>query len=519
MSKYLILCSLSLLCLALPVQAQAPAEPSPTPVPTPSAAVNRPDNLPVSLAVNLHQAVLMALENNQGIKLERFQVPLAEQRLLEQEAIFDARLVAEGQIGAENAKRLLGASTDFVDIFSTNQDVAVGFEKSFETGTDLSLSLGTTASNRSLANGVSNQQVTRLGLSFTQALLQGRDPAVNLALIRQAELGTQLAGYNLRGFAEALVAETETAFWDYLLARQQLLLNELALNLTRQELEQTRQRIQVGRLAEIEAITFETELALRQQERLRSEGLLRQRELELLRLLNPAGEWSNYRLKLDESVGVPNVELNSLAEHLELAVKQRPELQQARILVEQRKLEVVRTRDGLLPVLDVFLLLGKTGYSDSLLGSVANFPGSGFDFSTGFRFSYPLGARAAEARSQIAELSEQEQVQALANLRQLVELDLRRGYLNLTIARQQIDAAKASRSLQQTRFDAELERYRVGRTTGFQAVLAQRELLNAQVTEAQSLITYLKQLTSFYRFEGTLLQRHGVQSLGTLNQP
>lgn len=508
-----LLCSLSFCLLIAPVYAQEmlPSVPAPVPTPVPQSSTQPR----VNLVVNLHQAVLMALDNNQGLKLERFQLPLAEQRLREQEANFDPKLLAEGQVGSENAKRLLGASTDFVDIFSTNQDFQLGFEKSFESGTDIRLSLGTIANNRSLANGVSNQQITRLGLSFTQALLQGRDPAVNLAQVRQAELGTQLAGYNLRGFAEALVAETENAFWDYLLARQQLLLNELAANLTRQELEHTRQRIQVGRLAEIEAITFETEVALREQDRLRSEGLLRQRELELLRLLNPDGEWSNYRIKLDESVGVPNVELNTLAEHLELAVKQRPELQQARLLMEQRKLEVVRTRDGLLPVLDVFVLLGKSGYSDSLLGSVANLPGSGFDFSTGFRFSYPLGARAADARHQIAELSEQEQAQALVNLTQLVELDLRRAYLNLTITRQQIDAAKASRRLQQIRFDAELERYRVGRTTGFQAVLAQRELLNAQVSEAQSLIAYLKQLTSFYRFEGTLLQRHGVQSLGS----
>lgn len=76
---------------------------------------------------------------------------------------------------------------------------------------------------------------------------------------------------------------------------------------------------------------------------------------------------------------------------------------------------------------------------------------------------------------------------------------------------QQIQADLAVTETQQTRFEAKQERYRVGRTNAYQVVLSQRELLEAQVREAESLITYLKELTQFYRFEGTLLQRHGVQ--------
>lgn len=489
------------------------AQTLPQPLPPKTSTQSQPTAPAVqTLPLTLQEAVMMALANNRGLKLERFERQLAAQTLAEQAAIFDPNIVANSQVGSENAKRLLGASTEFLDVFSTSQDYSVGIQKDFETGTQVNLSLSTNATNRSLANGTSNQQVSRLGLSFTQALLQGRDPAVNTARIRQAELETVLVGYNLRGFAEALVAETETAFWDYLLAQQQYKLSQLALQLTRDELNNTRERIQVGRVAGIEEVTLETEMALREQEAIAARGLSRQRELELLRLLNPHPQhWSAYRLDLKEAVAVPAVQLDDLNAHIELALQQRPEIRQAQVLAEQRQLEVRRTRDGLLPVLDVFLTLGKTGYADAFWPSVADLPGSGFDFATGLTFAYPLGARAAEAQYERAKISEAQQQEALQNLAQQIELDLRRGHLNLTVALEQIQAARLTRKLQQTRYEAELERYRVGRTNAYQVVLSQRELLQAQIREAESLIAYLKALTQFYRFEGTLLQRHGVQ--------
>lgn len=499
--------SLGLHCGCMPLQAaEAPA--------VPTASDRTPQSITPILSLTLQEAVLKALENNQGLKLQRYDAPLAALSLAEQQAIFDANLVAQAQGGAESAKRLLGASTEFLDIFSSTQDYSVGIEKNFATGTEMSLSLSTNTTNRSLSNGVSNQQVSRLGLSFTQALLQGRDPTVNEALIQQAELQTELVGHNLRGFAEALVADTETAFWDYLSAQQQYRLSQLALATTQEALENTRERIAVGRLAGIESITLEAELALRQQALITTKGTLRERELELLRLINPQApntHWSDYQLTLKEPVGVPQIQLNPLNTHIDLALQQRPEIKEARVLARQRNLEVVRTRDGLLPVLDVFLTLGKTGYADSFIGSVGNLAGNNFDFNTGLRFAYPLGARAAEARYQRAQISEDQQNEALKNLEQQIELDLRRAYLRLSLARENIEATKTTRQFQQTRFEAEQERYRVGRTNAYQVVLSQRELLEAQVREAESLIAYLKALTQFYRFEGTLLQRHGVQ--------
>ncbi len=41
----------------------------------------------------------------------------------------------------------------------------------------------------------------------------------------------------------------------------------------------------------------------------------------------------------------------------------RPDLNQARLLIRRGELDVVRTRNGLLPRLDAFITYGKTGYA------------------------------------------------------------------------------------------------------------------------------------------------------------
>ena len=464
------------------------------------------------LALNLQQAVLMALQNNRSLRVERLGVRMAETDAEEAAARFDPVLTGAANMGAESALRALGASNDLLAVVTYSQNYALGLQKTFATGTTVALEASNVVTNRQLADRPLNQQISRIGLSVTQSLLQGRDPAVNLAQIRQAELASTLAGYNLRGFAEALVAETETALWNYLQARQQLAVIESSLALTRQQLADSRVRIEVGRLAEIESTTFEAEIALREQELVTARGTVEKQRLALLRLLNPdRSRWASYRLELNGPLGVPDVQLDALEDHIRLALEQRPEIQQTRLEIQRRELEVVRTRDGLLPKLDLFLNLGKTGYSDSFFGSLANLPvGNGFDFNAGVQLNYPLGARAADAVYRRAQFSQQEQEEALSNLEQLIELDVRQAYLEIRIAREQIQASRTTVGVQQTRLTAEIERFGAGRGTAFAIAQAQRDLLAAQIAEVSAVMDYLKRLTAFYRFEGTLLTRRGL---------
>ena len=67
--------------------------------------------------------------------------------------------------------------------------------------------------------------------------------------------------------------------------------------------------------------------------------------------------------------------------------------------------------------------------------------GRHYTIQAGVGFEYPPGNRAAQARHRRARLEVQQAEKALANLVELVELDVRKAYIDVNRTRQQIAAS------------------------------------------------------------------------------
>ena len=175
---------------------------------------------------------------------------------------------------------------------------------------------------------------------------------------------------------------------------------------------------------------------------------------------------------------------------------------------------MVQTKNGLLPRLDLFLTLGKSGYSDSFGSSVSDISGDSYDLLLGLGLEYPLFNREAQARHRRSLLQKDQAQKALDNLAQLVELDVRQAYVEVERTRQQIEASTATRLLQEEKLRVETEKFKVGRSTNFFVAQAQRDLLLSRISEVQALVDHLKARTEFYRLEGTLLTRRSISAPG-----
>jgi outer membrane protein TolC len=211
---------------------------------------------------------------------------------------------------------------------------------------------------------------------------------------------------------------------------------------------------------------------------------------------------------------LPDVRLGAVAEHVAAAERLRPEINQARLQILQGDLELVRTRNGLLPRMDLFINLGKTGYADSFAQSVDDISGDSYDAQVGVTFEFPPINRAARARHQRALLSREQSAKALDNLAQLVELDVRTAFIEVSRSREQIAASKATRQFEEEKARIESEKFRVGRSTNLLVAQAQRDLLLSRINEVEAVVNYLNALTDFYRLEGSLLQRRGIDAPG-----
>ncbi len=468
---------------------------------------------PGPLTVTVTDAVLLALENNRSLEVERLS-PSIQQTFEDQErAVFDPETNAEVFAGRTKGERLARSGSETEDYAADSAAGIISLEEYFPTGTRLAMEAGTQMNDSSLYEDTF--YTTRLDMTVTQALLRGYGTDVNLARLHQARLDTRMSEYELRGFTEFLVGEAERTYWDYALARRQIEIVEESLKVARQQLHETKELIDVGRLARSELAAVQAEVAAQEQALIEVRANKESIRLQLLRLLNPSGSgiW-DLEIDLIHQPTLPEIKLEDVDRHVAVSMRMRPVLNEARLEILRGDLELVKTRNGLLPLMDLFITLGKSGYASSFGESVGNIEEDSYDALAGVRIRYPIFNREAKARHRRALLSREQTQKALENLSQLVEVDVRTAYIEVNRTKQQIAASSATRRFDEEKLRVETEKLRVGKSTSFLVAQAQRDLLVSRIAEVQALVNYLKALIDLYLQDGSLLERRGISAPG-----
>jgi outer membrane protein TolC len=460
------------------------------------------------LDLSVEQAVMLALKNNQELKVEQFNPVIKGSFEDIERGIYDPELFGEVEYFKEKSSETARSTGTRFDVEGSDTTYQAGIRQFLPSGTNLEMTVG---QNRSVSNRTPEQQVSRIGLSLVQSLLKGFGPGVNLAGVRQAELDTIASVHQLRGFTEALLAKAETAYWKYVLAKKEIDIFEQSLALAQKQRDEVEERITVGLYPEIEAAATRAEVALRKQALINARSLALDNRFKLLRLIYPKGMGLDCPLNATSELQVTPRYITNIRERLQLALKSRPDLEETRLLIHQNRLETMVTRNGLLPRLDLFIALGYSGYADSFSKSFHELDSDTYDFEVGFRLNHFLGNRAAKARDHAAKASVRQESAALSNLEQMVCIDVRLAVNEVERARQQITASTATRQLQEETLRAEQDRFAVGAGTSLLVAQAQRDLLASQISEVEAIVNYRIALTELYLAEGSLLERRGIR--------
>lgn len=215
-----------------------------------------------------------------------------------------------------------------------------------------------------------------------------------------------------------------------------------------------------------------------------------------------------------EQPAMPQAILDDVSTHVAVAMRMRPDLNEARLAIQRGALEVVKTRNGLLPRLDLFITLGSSGYADSFRTSFRNVNGDFYDATAGIEFTYPLGNNDAKAQYQRAKLSRDQASEILANMQQLAEVDVRSAYVEIGRAREEATATEALVKQRKEVVRSETEKFRIGKSTTLLVAQAQRDLLAGQIQQIEAIVNYLKSFVDLYSSEGSLLERRGISTPG-----
>lgn len=473
--------------------------------------------------LSLADALVIGLRNNPSLLVQRYAPAISEQQVIADRGAFDPTLSA----GVQASKNRIPTSGGYVTSSggynpaaggSSTTDAGtanLGVSENLPTGTSIKAGLNANLSDSEAGGG----QATNAGFSLTvtQALLQGASLQANLAAIHEAQLGKRISDYQLRGEALTITDDIVQAYWQAVLARQNVHILKQALSVAQQQEQQTRELIRVGRTAPSQLAASVAQTAVTREQLVSALGAAKIARLNLLSLLAPPGKpfWK-YPIVLTTPPHISGGPLAPLAAHTKLALRLSPILNQTRLQIQQGDLTVIQTRNGLLPVLDMFITLGKTGYAESFGPAAANLNGDDYQLIGGLSFNYPLFNRTPTANYQSAVLSRDQEEAAFANTVRSVELSVRTAYIQAVTDRRQIAATAATTRAQQETLTATQGEFRVGESTSLQVSQAQSNLLSAQLAQAQAVVAYLDALDTLYLQEGSLLERCHIQAPGAI---
>lgn len=493
---------------------QAENEPGLTAPSTPDLPGQKKTSVP--LALGLQEAVLMGLEHNQNFQVERLKPAIKRSGEEVERAAFDPLLSASASHG--HGPGMTGdssASHSTIEEFRQSTGdrettrSSLGLSQATPLGATIELSADQTREETQRVIDTTSE-TQNWDLTVTQALLRGRGPDATLARLRQSRLDTEISLYELQGAAEALVAQIEQGYWDTVLADRSLEIYQQSLAIAQQQVEEVVERIKVGALAESEAAAAEAEAAERYQQLVSARSTLAKARLNLLRLLNPGGQadWQADP-SLNEAPEMLEMAIDTVDNHVALALSKRADLNQARLQVRRQDLEVTLTKNGLLPKLDLFVSLGGSRYTNSF-ANADDFTDNETSYAGGLTLEFPLRNREAKAKHAAAGWSLEQANAALQNMEQLVQVDVRSAHVDVKQAEAQVKAAEATSRLREKTLSLEHEKFRLGSSTTLLVAQAQRDLVESQLKQVQAVVGARKALLDLYRLEGSLLAHRGI---------
>ncbi len=443
------------------------------------------------IQLTLADIVVLAVQNNTDIKNAYLERIAQRQNLAIAEDKFIPNLTPNVSFNIERFGS--GATT------STSADLGLGASVSVNIPTGARLSFGwdtqTQTSNRNnFIDNINNDILGQnLQLRFTQPLLRGAGTAVNRASIDIARLDERA---NIQALKSTLINTITSAilgYRDLLQAQEQLEIERLSLESARQILQINQALIDAGRIAPVEIVQSQTEVANRELSLLAAQNTLASAKLALLDILD-IGQ------NLD-IVAVERIVLSSISPELNklktVAFQNRPDYLQAQLRLEIAKLDQLVADNNRRLNLDF-----DARYDNSVSSSS--------QLAAGLVFSHTFGDRTAERDFQRSRVNFLQARNSLENLRQSIEIQVTDRVRDVNLRLSEVRLAQQARELSERQLQIEQERLKLGRGEIFQVVTFQSNLVEAKNRELTAIIAYLNALTGLDQTVGTTLDTWNV---------
>ncbi len=322
-------------------------------------------------------------------------------------------------------------------------------------------------------------------ISVVQSIYQGG--RINSAL-RTAKLTKQQALLQYEAVVADTLLDVRVAYYDILLAAQQIIVQEASVNLLRKELEDATRRFEAGTVPRFNVLRAEVEVANARPKLIRAKNAHRIAKNNLANLLGyhvPTNVWEEIPLQLTAKLEAAPYEID-LPAAVAQALERRPELGVLRKAERLRKEEILMAKGGYKPNLELFAGYGarNPSFRDDFLQDVAG-------FNAGIQLNWDIfDGNLTKGKIQQAEALHERAVVDLDDTTRRVELEVRTAYSNFIEAQEVLESQKKVQEQAEEALRLASSRAEAGTGTQLDVLNAQTSLTEARTTQSVALHDY-----------------------------
>jgi outer membrane protein len=471
------------------------------PIPTDLEAGLRP------FEISLEDALRIGYSNNIDLKAEQLGPRIEAESVRLQEAFFAPEFFGNVRGGQSNqpSQNVFQPSRR-----SESLSGQLGLRQQTTTGASAEVSWNPSILQQQVAIAGFPEQLITSTFSFqvTQPLLRSAWSDYAQRNVRTAETALAAARRRYDRTVQQTLLDITNAYWELVFAREDYRVVVSALELAQEQLRITIERIRVRELAELDRISDEAEVALRREELIRAENLIRQREDELRRLIfdDTDGELWGRNLRpstpVETNFDAPEETWEAIADR---ALVARPDLAALRADVQAAEIGLEAAKRDLLPQLDLVVDYSSTGIQPEFDPAFRDSAEQSFNnWSVALQFAVPIGNQAARAVRDRAALQHEQALRRVYAVELDVVREVRDAVRQLNALAESIVAARESVRLAETNLYTERQRLDIGESTLFEIQQRNQQLREARQRLRRNQVDFRRAEAQLEFVRGTL---------------
>ena len=485
--------------------------------------------------LTLKEVIARALGNNQDIEVTNLEKVVELERIKMARQAFDPVLegsyVYQSIDTPQNTQDFIatgggvGSPSNPADpiltsprIFEQRNNVGkLAISSRLPTGTGIEL--GTTMRvldntlNRNLPPSLFNPEWESFtGVTLTQPLLKNFGVSANLAEIRIARANAKIADLEWQAQTAQTVSEVMKRYYDLVFTRQNVLVQQEALDLAQKLLEDTEKRGKEGVAAGNDVVVAQAGVSERLEELLaaRVQDIERQNALQMLFRRAEEIIAISYRVEPVDGL-VDRLPETNRATLMSLATNNRYEVRQAEEAIAVRRSQTRLATSQSRPSLDLVASGGLHGMAGGFDRTYSEaFSGQGPEWTAGLQFSMPLNYDRLRAGKRLAQIQETQATVQREKVRLRVALEVDTVLARLKADLERLSAARKSEEASKLSVGGELKRLKEGLSTSYQVLQLQKEYAQTRSRVLAAKAELNKDLADLYLATGTVLEKQNV---------